>query len=123
VPIKGAGPIDSIPDGAELLMTADHVMRVPVAGTTGTILVGRVECGEVRPGDAVFAAGDQPICRGRVGSVERFCELLPLARRGDEVGVLVYGWAEFPLGDGVRLSILPGPRLAEPGAAADGGGR
>jgi translation elongation factor EF-Tu-like GTPase len=94
------GPIDTLPEDAELVMTVDHVMRVK-----GTILIGRVECAEVRPGVRVIAVGDGPICRGVVRSIERFAEILPLARRGDEVGILIRGWADFPLAPGVRLYL------------------
>jgi GNAT superfamily N-acetyltransferase len=99
------GPTDVLPEGAELLMTVEHVMRAK-----GTILVGRVECPEVRPGDRVVAVGERPICRGIVSSVERFAETLPLGRRGDEVAVLIRGWGEFPLPFGVRLfRVRSGP--------------
>jgi translation elongation factor EF-Tu-like GTPase len=110
------GPTDTLPDSAELLLTAEHVMR-----GKGTILVGRVECAEVRPGDRVVAVSDRPICRGVVSSVERFMEMLPVARRGDEVGVLVRGWGKFHLPLGVRLFLVRSQASSEPDAPPDRG--
>ncbi len=103
------GPIDVLPDGAVLLLTAEHVMRAK-----GTILCGRVECDEVWPGDRVAAVADRPLCKGVVGGLERFMELLDVARRGDEVGLMVRGWAEFPLAPGVRLYRIPKPNVSIP---------
>ena len=108
------GPIDELPDGAVPLLTVEHVMRAK-----GTIFCGKVACDEVRPGDRVAAVADRPLCKGVVGGLERFMELLDVAHRGDEVGLMVRGWADFPLAPGVRLYLIPKPRHAEPGAAAD----
>jgi translation elongation factor EF-Tu-like GTPase len=112
------GPVDVLPDGAVLLLTAEHVMRPNV-----TVLCGRIECEEVRIGDRVVAVAVGPICKGVVSGLERFAEDLAVARCGDEVGVVVRGWREFPLAPGVRLFRVPEQRHAEPVAAADGGGR
>jgi ribosomal protein S18 acetylase RimI-like enzyme len=111
-PENHTGPTDALPEGAELLLTAEHVLR-----GKGTIRVGRVECSEVRPGDRVVAVGERPICRGVVSGVETFAQTLPVARRGDEVGVLVRGWGDFHLPVGVRLfRVRYGVRESAPGA-------
>ncbi len=110
------GPCDHLPAGARLILTAEHVMRAK-----GTILVGRVECEELRVGDWVVAATDRPICRGVAVAIERFMQPLDVARRGDEVGALVRGWADFPVGPGTRLYLVPRSQGPEQSAAADFG--
>jgi translation elongation factor EF-Tu-like GTPase len=96
------GPTDHLPDGAVLILTAEHVMRAK-----GTILVGRIECDELRVGDRVVAVTDKPICKGVACAVDRWIELSQVAHRGDEVGVMVRGWADFPVGPGTRLYLVP----------------
>jgi translation elongation factor EF-Tu-like GTPase len=95
------GPVSDLPAGAELVLRAEHVVRFK-----GTIFVGRIECAELRPGDHVVAVTDKPVCRGVVVGIERFRELTEVARRGDEVGVLVRGWGAFPVGVGARLFLV-----------------
>ncbi|WP_148087845.1 hypothetical protein [Gemmata obscuriglobus] len=105
------GPCDQLPAGAELILTAEHVMRAK-----GTILVGRVECEVLRVGDRVVAVADRLICRGVAVAIERWMQTLDEVRRGDEVGVLVRGWADFPITPGTRLYRVPRPQDAEPGS-------
>ena len=96
------GPTDHLPEGAVLIMTAEHVMRAK-----GTILVGRIECDELRVGARVVAVTDKPICKGVAFAIERWMQTMLVAHRGDEVGVMVRGWADFPMGPGTRLYLVP----------------
>jgi translation elongation factor EF-Tu-like GTPase len=96
------GPADHLPEGAVLILTAEFVSRAK-----GTILVGRIECEELRVGDRVVAVTDKPICKGVACAIDRRMELSHVAHRGDEVGVLVRGWADFPMGPGTRLYLVP----------------
>lgn len=98
------GPIDVLPEGAVALMTADHVMRLR---GDGYVFCGQVECDLVRPGDRVVAVVAGPVCRGVVSGIERFCEQVNVARRGDEVGIMIRGWGGFSFAPGVRLYRVP----------------
>ena len=108
------GPTDYLPEGAELIMNATHVMRCK-----GTFLVGRIECDELRIGDRVVAVTEKPICRGVAVSIERWMQTMEVAHRGDEVAVMVRGWADFPVGPGTRLYLIPRTNAPQPVAAPD----
>jgi translation elongation factor EF-Tu-like GTPase len=96
------GPTDELPEGAELMLTAANVMR-----GKGTFLIGRIECAEVRLQDRVVAVTEKSICRGVVVAIERWMQSLAVARRGDEVALMMRGWADFPVVPGTRLYLVP----------------
>jgi translation elongation factor EF-Tu-like GTPase len=97
---------DQLPDGAELALTAQRVLRLK-----GTIVVGRVECEELRLGDVVVAVGAGPICRGRVTNLEQFLRQPEFVLRGEEVAIMFSHWGDFELPQDVRLFRVerPGP--------------
>jgi hypothetical protein len=105
-----------LPPDAELALTAQRVMRLK-----GTIVVGRVECEELRLGDVVVAVGAGPICQGRVCGWERFPRPPEVARRGEEIALMFSHWGGYDLPQDVRLFRTQRHKHAEPGAAADGG--
>jgi translation elongation factor EF-Tu-like GTPase len=89
---------ESLPADAELALTADRVLWLRTI-----IVVGRVECDELRVGDEVVAVGTTPICRGRITNLEQFQRSLESARRGEVVGILFTKWRRDSLPQDVRL--------------------
>src|SRR5262245_34707359 len=97
-------PPDTLPPDAELVLVARRVMRLK-----GTIVVGRVECEELRLGDLVVAVGTGPICQGRVCGWERFTRPPPeVVRRGEEIALMFSYWSGYDLPQDVRLFRLGG---------------
>jgi len=111
-------PPDALPPGAELALTAEHVVRVK-----GTVVVGRVECDELHLGDVVVAVGAAPICQGRVAGWEQFNRPAPAAvRRGEQIALMFDHWGRYELPPDVRLYRIRRHKRAEPQRASDRGG-
>jgi translation elongation factor EF-Tu-like GTPase len=83
---------------AQLVLTAEAVFW-----HRALIVVGQVECEELKVGDEVIAVGDAPLCRGRVDGLEQFQRSLDSARRGDHVGVIFTEWSHNSLPKDLRL--------------------
>jgi translation elongation factor EF-Tu-like GTPase len=99
----------TLPADAELVLTGK-----PFVWKRMTIVVGRVECDELRAGDEVVLVGSAPVWRGRLPSLEQFQKVLESARRGEEVGVLFSALGREPLPPEVRLYRVP-PGVPTPG--------
>jgi translation elongation factor EF-Tu-like GTPase len=91
-------PPVQLPDDAELALTAERVIRLK-----GTIVVGRVDCDELRLGDVVVAVGASPICQGRVCGMEEFIHSRVSVQRGEVVAIMFSHWGRYELPQDVRL--------------------
>jgi translation elongation factor EF-Tu-like GTPase len=110
-------PPDTLPPDAELALSAERVMRLK-----GTIVVGRVECAELRLGDVVVAVGAGPICQGRVCGWERFPRPPAVVRRGEEIALMFSHWDGYDLPQDVRLFRVQRHKQADSAAGPDRGG-
>ena len=97
-------PPVTLPSDADLVFTADDVY----VWRRTAILVGRVECDELRVGDEVVAVGDGPVGRWQVAGLEQFNRALSAAVRGEKVGVVLGPRAPAALPAGVRLFRVQG---------------
>jgi len=96
--------VDTLLDALEKMVTipprpTDKPMRTPISGVykirgVGDVLTGRVEQGQVRPGDeVVFLPTHTPstACDGKVFSVEMHHKSVDVANPGDNVGLNIKG--------------------------------
>ena len=93
---------ESITDDAELALTATQVLWL-----SGTVVIGRVECDELRLGDEVIAVGSVPIYRGRITNLEQTQRSLETARRGEIVAIMFSQWERDSVPQDVRLYRIP----------------
>jgi len=104
VPGKGKKHIETLFDALELLVVpperADNKpMRCPISGVynikgVGDVLTGRVEQGNVKPGDEVIFLPTHTAslpCKGKIFSVEMHHKSQPVANAGDNVGLNIKG--------------------------------
>lgn len=104
----------TLPADAELALTAERVLWL-----RAVVVVGRVECHELRLGDEVIAVGDAPLYRGHVTNLEQFQRSLKSARRGEVVGIQFSRWKRDSLPQDVRLFRIS-TQTVEPGGADEG---
>lgn len=97
-------PTDSLPDAAKLIMTTETVFRI---SGKGTFVAGVVECEELRPGDHILAVAENCSSPGRVWSVQQFSRMLEVARRGDQVSLLIANLGNFPVRSRTQLYLVP----------------
>lgn len=74
----------------------------------GTIAVGKVERGSVKVGDAVEIVGAKGVAATIVTAIEMFRKMLPEAKAGDEVGMILRGIE--------KTAIERGDVIAKPGS-------
>ena len=66
----------------------------------GTVLTGAVDAGSVRVGDFVAISGPSSVTTGHVAGIERSGARVPVATRGDQIGLLLAGPPRAPVASG-----------------------
>jgi elongation factor Tu len=98
-------PVPSRPKEKPFLMPVEDVFGIK---GRGTVVTGRIEQGEVKPGDTVEIVGIKDTSETVVTGVEMFHKTLDTGEPGDAVGLLLRGVE--------RTDIERGQVLAKPGS-------
>ncbi len=85
--------LDQLPEPVRAL---DRPFLMPIEGVftiagRGTVATGKIEQGEIKPGDKVEILGLRDVMASVVTSVEAFKRVLPTGVAGDNVGLLLRG--------------------------------
>ena len=70
------------------LMPIEDVLSI---SGRGTVVTGRIECGQIKTGDEIEIVGITPTTKTTCTGVEMFRKLLDFGQAGDNVGVLLRG--------------------------------